>query len=171
MTSTLFATRRRWIAFALTSRTILHDGRMTRRTSRERFLPKQGGLKPAPTNLPICACAVPRRYRPRRRRCSIISPRRREVGGPVVLRNLRGPVSLTGGQSQASFNDLGAWLQCAVEGEMVDQPTAKDRLIDRRSVLRTGAALAPAPRPVAGRQRRPSANSWSVPRRLRARKR
>jgi hypothetical protein len=46
---------------------------------------------------------------------------------------------------------------------MVNQPTAKDRLIDRRSVLRTGAALAPAPRLMAGRQRRLSANSWSVP--------
>src|SRR6516164_6047619 len=50
-----------------------------------------------------------------------------------------------------------------MEGEMVNQPTAKDRLIDRRSVLRTGAALAPAPRLMAGRQRRLSANSWSVP--------
>ena len=110
------------------------------------------------------ACAVPRRYRPRRRRCSIISPRRREIGGPVALRHPLGPVSLTEGQSQASiFNDLGAWLQCAMEGEMVDQQTAKDRLIDRRSVLRTGAALAPAPRLMAGRQRRLSANSWSVP--------
>jgi hypothetical protein len=29
-----------------------------------------------------------------------------------------------------------------MEGEMVNQPTAEDRLIDRRSVLRTGAALA-----------------------------
>jgi hypothetical protein len=29
-----------------------------------------------------------------------------------------------------------------LEGEMVNQPTAEDRLIDRRSVLRTGAALA-----------------------------
>jgi hypothetical protein len=63
----------------------------------------------------------------------------REIGGPVALRHLRGPVSLTGGQSQASiFNDLGAWLQCAMEGEMVNQPTAEDRLIDRRSVVRTG---------------------------------
>jgi hypothetical protein len=65
-------------------------------------------------------------------------------GAIVALRHLRGPVSLTGGQSQASiFNDLGGWLQCAMEGEMVNQPTAKDRLIDRRGVLRTGAALAP----------------------------
>src|ERR1700686_4712203 len=31
-----------------------------------------------------------------------------------------------------------------MEGEMVNQPTAEDRLIDRRSVLRTGAALAGA---------------------------
>jgi predicted TIM-barrel fold metal-dependent hydrolase len=31
-----------------------------------------------------------------------------------------------------------------MEGEMVNQPTAEDRLIDRRSVLRTGAALAAA---------------------------
>src|SRR5476651_2768955 len=31
-----------------------------------------------------------------------------------------------------------------MEGEMVDQPAAEDRLIDRRSVLRTGAALAVA---------------------------
>src|SRR5580704_16036927 len=31
-----------------------------------------------------------------------------------------------------------------MEGEMVNRPTAKDRLIDRRSVLRTGAALAAA---------------------------
>ena len=46
---------------------------------------------------------------------------------------------------------------------MVNQPTAKDRLIDRRSVLQTGAALAPAPRLMAGRQRRLGANSWSVP--------
>src|ERR1700686_1791035 len=77
---------------------------------------------------------------------------------------LRVAVSLTGGQSQASiFNELRAWLQCAMEGEMVNQPTAEDRLIDRRSVLRTGAALAPAPRLMAGRQRRLSANSWSVP--------
>src|SRR5258706_14397114 len=63
----------------------------------------------------------------------------------IALRHLRGPVSLTGGQSQASiFNDLRAWLRCAMEGEMVNQPTAEDRLIDRRSVLRTGAALAAA---------------------------
>jgi hypothetical protein len=69
---------------------------------------------PRATNLPICACAVPRRYHPRRGRCSIISPRRREFGGPIAVRHLRGPVSLTGGQSQASiFNDPGAWLQCA----------------------------------------------------------
>jgi hypothetical protein len=40
------------------------------------------------------------------------------------------------------FNDLRAWLRSAMEGEMVNQPTAEDRLIDRRSVLRTGAALA-----------------------------
>src|SRR5437660_10553843 len=32
----------------------------------------------------------------------------------------------------------------AMEGEMVKQPTAEDRLIDRRSVLRGGAALAAA---------------------------
>src|ERR1700686_157141 len=58
---------------------------------------------------------------------------------------LRGPVSLTGDQSQASiFNDLRASLRCAMEGEMVNQPTAEDRLMDRRSVLRTGAALAAA---------------------------
>src|SRR5580704_4320818 len=50
-----------------------------------------------------------------------------------------------------------------MEGEMGNQPTAKDRLIDRRGVLRTGAALAPAPRLMAGRQRRLSAKSWSVP--------
>src|SRR5258708_2360065 len=82
----------------------------------------------------------------------------------IALRHLRGPVSLTGGQSQASiFNDLGVWLQCAMEGEMVDQPTAEDRLIDRRSVLRTGATLAPAPRLMAGRRRRLRANSRSVP--------
>jgi hypothetical protein len=31
-----------------------------------------------------------------------------------------------------------------MEGEMVNQPTAEDRLIDRRSVLRAGAALAAA---------------------------
>jgi len=31
-----------------------------------------------------------------------------------------------------------------MEGEMVNQPTAEDRLIDRRSVLRAGAALAMA---------------------------
>src|SRR5258708_24250133 len=63
----------------------------------------------------------------------------------IALRHLRGPVSLTGGQSQASiFNDLSAWLRCAMEGEMVNQPTAEDRLIDRRSVLRAGAALAAA---------------------------
>src|ERR1700751_3824920 len=31
-----------------------------------------------------------------------------------------------------------------MEGEMVNQPTAEDRPIDRRSVLRTGAALAAA---------------------------
>src|SRR5262250_265668 len=31
-----------------------------------------------------------------------------------------------------------------MEGEMVNQPTTEDRLIDRRSVLRTGAALAAA---------------------------
>ena len=62
-----------------------------------------------------------------------------------ALRHLRGPVSLTGVQSQASiFNDLRAWLGYAMEGEMVNQPTAEDRLIDRRSVLRTGAALAVA---------------------------
>src|SRR5258708_8829291 len=63
----------------------------------------------------------------------------------IALRHLRGPVSLTGGQSRASiFNDLRARLRCAMEGEMVNQPTAEDRLIDRRSVLRTGAALAVA---------------------------
>src|SRR5258708_19369138 len=63
----------------------------------------------------------------------------------IALRHLRGPVSLTGGQSQASiFNDLRAWLRCAMEGQMVNQPTAEDRLIDRRSVLRTAAALAAA---------------------------
>src|SRR5215472_5440354 len=63
----------------------------------------------------------------------------------MALRHLHGPVSLTGGQSQASiFNDLRAWLRCAMEGEMVNQPTAEDRLIDRRSVLRAGAALAAA---------------------------
>src|SRR6202163_3293326 len=63
----------------------------------------------------------------------------------IALRHLRGPVSLTGGQRQASiFNDLRAWLRCAMEGEMVNQPIAEDRLIDRRSVLRTGAALAAA---------------------------
>src|SRR5258706_1243782 len=63
----------------------------------------------------------------------------------IALRHLRGPVSLTGGQSQASiFNDLRAWLRCAMEGEMVNQPAAEGRLIDRRSVLRTGAALAAA---------------------------
>jgi hypothetical protein len=70
------------------------------------------------------------------------------MGIDIALRYLRGPVSLTGGQSQASiFNDLGAWLQCAMEGEMVNQPTAKDRLIHRRGVLRTVAALAPARSP------------------------
>src|SRR6516225_7870364 len=63
----------------------------------------------------------------------------------IALRHLRGAASLTGGQSQASiFNDLRAWLRCAMEGEMVNQPTAEDRLIDRRSVLRAGAALAAA---------------------------
>src|SRR6202045_1737770 len=36
------------------------------------------------------------------------------------------------------------WLGCGMEGEMVNQPTADDRLIDRRSVLWTGAALAAA---------------------------
>jgi hypothetical protein len=35
----------------------------------------------------IYACAVPRRYRPRRRRCSIISPRRLGIG-PVALQHL-----------------------------------------------------------------------------------
>jgi hypothetical protein len=38
---------------------ILRGGRKTQRTSRERFLPKQGGFETRPTNLPICACAVP----------------------------------------------------------------------------------------------------------------
>jgi hypothetical protein len=33
-----------------------------------------------------------------------------------------------------------------MEGEMVNQPTADYRLIDRRSVLRTGAALVAAGR-------------------------
>src|SRR5260370_30966559 len=63
----------------------------------------------------------------------------------IALRHLRGPVSLTGGQSQASiFNDQRAWLRCAMDGQMVNPPTAEDRLIDRRSVLRTAAALAAA---------------------------
>jgi hypothetical protein len=44
--------RRRWIAFALTSRTILRGGRMTQRTSRERFLPKQGGFETRPYKSP-----------------------------------------------------------------------------------------------------------------------
>jgi hypothetical protein len=52
ITSTLFATRRRWIAFAFTSRTILRGGRMTQRTSRERFLPKQGGFETRPYKSP-----------------------------------------------------------------------------------------------------------------------
>src|SRR5262245_33746964 len=58
ITSTSFATRRRWNVFALISRTILRSGRMTRRTNRERCLPKQGGFETRPasaTNLPICA--------------------------------------------------------------------------------------------------------------------
>jgi hypothetical protein len=37
-----------------------------------------------------------------------------------------------------------ARLQCAMEGEMLNRPTAEDRLMDRRSVLRTRAALAAA---------------------------
>src|ERR1700693_5435317 len=62
-----------------------------------------------------------------------------------ALRHLRSPVSLTGGQSQASiFNDLREWLRCAMEGEMVNQPTAENRLIHRRRLLRPGAALAAA---------------------------
>src|SRR5215471_15743822 len=63
----------------------------------------------------------------------------------IALRHLCGPVSLTGDQSKASiFNDLRARLRCAMEGEMVSQPIAEDRLIDRRRVLRAGAALAAA---------------------------
>jgi len=65
----------------------------------------------------------------------------KEFGGPVALRHLRGPVSLTGGQSQASiFNDLGAWLQRAKEEEMVNQPTAKEAYRPaQRSADRGGA--------------------------------
>jgi hypothetical protein len=50
----------RWIAFALTSRTILRGGRMTQRTSRERFLPKQGWFETHPYKSPdLCVrCAA-----------------------------------------------------------------------------------------------------------------
>ena len=48
ITSTLFATRKRWIAFAPTSPTILRGGRMTQRISRERFLRKRGGFETRP---------------------------------------------------------------------------------------------------------------------------
>src|SRR5437764_1387625 len=48
ITSTSFATRKRSIAFALTSRIILRGGRTTQRTSRERYLPKQGGFETRP---------------------------------------------------------------------------------------------------------------------------
>ena len=51
ITSTSFAMRRRWIAFALTSRIILRGGRMTRRTSHERCLAKQGGFETRPYNV------------------------------------------------------------------------------------------------------------------------
>jgi len=63
----------------------------------------------------------------------------KEFGGPIALRHLRGPVSLTGGQSQASiFNDRG--LQCAAEEEMVSQPTAKEAYRpSQRSADRGGA--------------------------------
>jgi hypothetical protein len=50
--STLFAARRRWIAFALTSRTILRGGQMTQRTSRERSLSRQGGFETRPYKSP-----------------------------------------------------------------------------------------------------------------------
>src|ERR1700731_4471807 len=46
------------MAFGLTSRTILRGGRMTQRTSRERFLPKQGGFKTRPYKSPdLCAAS------------------------------------------------------------------------------------------------------------------
>src|ERR1700720_4671779 len=54
----LVATRKRSIALALTSRTMLRGGRMTQRTSRERFLPKQGGFKTRPYKSPdLCAAS------------------------------------------------------------------------------------------------------------------
>jgi len=49
ITSTSFATRKRWIAFALTSRIILRGGRMTQRISRERCVPKEGGFETRPS--------------------------------------------------------------------------------------------------------------------------
>src|SRR6202011_1091062 len=46
------------VSIALTSRTILRGGRMTQRTSRERFLPKQGGFKTRPYKSPdLCAAS------------------------------------------------------------------------------------------------------------------
>src|SRR6516165_5620739 len=42
------------------------------------------------------------------------------------------------------LKNLRAQLRCAMEGAMVNQPTAEDRLIDRRTLLQTGAALAAA---------------------------
>jgi hypothetical protein len=51
-TSTLFATRKRWIAFAIILRTILRGGRMTQRTSRVRFLLRQGGFETRPYKSP-----------------------------------------------------------------------------------------------------------------------
>ena len=61
-TSTSFATRKHWIAFAITSRIILRGGRMTRTTSHERRLPKQGGFETRPcTSRDLCASTVIRR--------------------------------------------------------------------------------------------------------------
>src|ERR1700722_4173967 len=46
------------VSIALTSRTILRGGRMTPRTSRKRFLPKQGGFKTRPYKSPdLCAAS------------------------------------------------------------------------------------------------------------------
>jgi hypothetical protein len=54
--SASFATRQRWIAFALTSRIILRSGRMTLTTSRERRLPRDGGFETRPYKSPdLCA--------------------------------------------------------------------------------------------------------------------
>ena len=52
ITSASFATRKRWIAFALTSRIILRSGRMILTISRQGRLPREGGFETRPYKSP-----------------------------------------------------------------------------------------------------------------------